>query len=359
MSVKTNQLSPDAGSQFVKLSATGDWTVSVTSDTLVDWMSVTPSSGHGTKDIVLSWESNPDTVSRKATLTAVSGALSSSVEITQSGKAAPEHKDDEDIPSAVVGWLELPEMSSEDGYTFFTHDMSIGSVKTRNYSYYWDYDNRVARWVAYPLCTWNIGSSVKRTDAWGYDPLLPASQQQNVSGGYREGNHGWYSRGHQIPSADRLGSYDANAKTFYGTNMTPQNNNFNSGVWATLENSVRSWARRCDTLYVVTGCVTDGAKYYAVDRSENKITVPTAYYKALLRYSKNSTIGYSGFIGCAFYYDHEADEHASFSKANSMSIEELEKKLGFKFFVNLDKAVGPSISAQIKAEDPASVTWWW
>lgn len=356
-------LSSEAGSAFVKVSTTDTWSISATfAEGSESWMTVTPSSGTGSKsDVVLSWAANPDTESRSAALTISSDGGASFLDFTQAGKAASGgNKGDEGgKTSAVPLWIELPETSADDGYDFFSHDMTIGSVNARNWSFYWDYENRVSRWVAYPLCSWNIGSSVSRTDAWGYDPLLPAGKQQNVSGGYREGNNGWYSRGHQIPSADRLTSYAANSTTFYGTNMTPQDNNFNGGVWLSLENSVRSWARRCDTLYVVTGCVTDGAKYYALDRSGNRVTVPTGYFKAVLRYAKNSTVGYSGYLGCAFYYDHEADRNSTFSKSQSMSISDLEKKLGYSLFVNLDAAVGKSAADQIKSENPANVSWWW
>jgi endonuclease G len=141
--------------------------------------------------------------------------------------------------------------------------------------------------------------------------------------------------------------------------MTPQDNTFNGGIWATLEGYVRNWAKGSDTLYVVTGCVTEGAKYYSLDRSGKKITVPTAYFKAVLRYKKSSTIGYSDFMSAGFYFDHVKDRSAAFSKSYSMSVSALEKKLGYKLFVNLDKKVGDETAKKIKDQDPTTVTWWW
>ena len=254
-------------------------------------------------------------------------------------------------------WLELPETSSADGLDFFSRKCDIGGKTVRNYSFYWDYTNRVSHWVAYPLCGMYLGSS-GRSDEWGYDPFLPASKQQNVSGGYKEGDNGWYSRGHQLPSADRTVSHSVNATTFYGTNMTPQDSDFNGGIWATLETKVRDWANRSDTLYVVTGCVTEGATHYVLDRSNNRITVPAAYYKAVLRYSENSTLGRGGYMAAAFWYDHEGYPR-TFSKNESMSVADLEQKLGYKLFVNLPAKVGEENAAAIKSEKPASVNWWW
>ena len=261
---------------------------------------------------------------------------------------------DEVIPQ----WLELPATDATDGLDFFSRNScTLNNKEMRNYSYYWDYSNRVSRWVAYPLCNDYLGRA-RRTEAWGYDPRLPASKQQNVSGGYREGNNGWYARGHQLPSEDRTESESLNATTFYGTNIVPMNNDFNGGVWHTLEERVRSWAMASDTLYIVTGCVVDGAKYYVTDRSGNDITVPTAFFKAILRYKKDSSSGHNGYMGAAFWYNHEGFPQV-FSKIESMSIAKLEEKLGYTLFVNLPKVSGESVAYEIKNEKPADVNWWW
>ena len=94
--------------------------------------------------------------------------------------------------------------------------------------FYWDYDNRASRWVAYPLYK-SIYSGASRSDAWGYDPLLPAAKQQNVSGGYREGNNGWYARDHGVetdgvlsPGAEDLGG-EADAGSLRGTPLNRHN----------------------------------------------------------------------------------------------------------------------------------------
>ena len=51
----------------------------------------------------------------------------------------------------------------------------------RNWSFYWDYDNRLSAWVAY-LLSRSISEGASSSEAWGFDPFLPASRQQNVSG---------------------------------------------------------------------------------------------------------------------------------------------------------------------------------
>lgn len=275
-----------------------------------------------------------------------------------------DNKTQEKLPlvTSAPGWLELPEVFKVDGFEFFCHDGTLNGKKIRNWSFYWDYDNRVSKWVAYPLYK-SIFAGASRTDEWGYDPLLPGARQQNVSGGYREGNNGWYASGQQIPSADRAG-FELNSTTFYGTNIVPRNSDFEGGLWKDLECEVRSWAGQSDTCYVVSGCITKDAKYYVCDRSSEKVTVPTAFFKAVLRYSQSTTIGTDGFCAIAFLFDHE--EYSESGKSNlhvskdmSISVKDLEDVLGYRLFINLDNAIGEDKAAAVKTEDPQSNNWWW
>lgn len=366
--VKTTMIEAEGRSQYIYVKASSSWKITLTSvdgGAPVDWIIAAPSSGSGNTDVTLNVAANESEQERSAVLTVENSAGKALKTISQKGKK-PEIKPDPDpTPEPKpneTGWLELPSVPA--GTDFFAHSMTIGSVKTRNYSFIWDYDNLVAPWVAYPLCKWNMASNVKRTNAWALDPLLPESKQPVLYRGFSKGNNGWYARGHQIPSADRLTSYESNAMTFYGTNMTPQiQEGFNGDIWATLEGMVRSWANKSDTLYVVTGCVIDykdgETVKYALDNNGKKVTVPTAYYKAVLRYMKSSTVGYSGYSACAVWLDHKVYSTKTIDSSYSMSVDDLEEKLGIDFFVNLPAKVGEDVAARIEAEDPAKVSWWW
>ena len=364
-SLEASQAVLDAGGGaiFIRVKAEGDWSLQLMEGK--DWGVLSTVAGRGDRNnVLLTYPANPDAAPRRLTMELLCGKESAFLALNQmAGTPEPEPGPDPDVPggmptTVIPKWLELPATSVEDGLDFFARpSVSLNAKQLRNYAYYWNYTDRVAAWVAYPLCSAYLGSS-GRTEEWGYDPLMPASKQQNVSGGYREGNNGWYARGHQIPSADRTFDRVLNATTFYGTNMTPQNNDFNSGVWAVLEGKVRDWATKSDTLYVVTGCVVDGAKYYVLDRSGNKITVPTAYFKAVLRYQKNSTIGHNGYMATAFWYNHENFPNA-FTKNECMSVARLEEKLGYNLFVNLPGLVGDAVAAEIETENPSAVSWWW
>ena len=366
--VKTTMIEAEGRSQYIYVKASSSWKITLTSvdgGAPVDWIIAAPSSGSGNTDVTLNVAANESEQERSAVLTVENSAGKASKTISQKGKKQEIKPDPDPTPEPKpneTGWLELPAVPA--GTDFFAHSMTIGSVKTRNYSFIWDYDNLVAPWVAYPLCKWNIGGPMKRTDAWALDPLLPESRQPVLIKGYRSGNAGSFSRGHQIASADRLTSYSANAMTFYGTNMTPQiYEGFNRDIWATLEDKVRGWARDSDTLYVVTGCVIDYKEgetvKYALDNNGKKVTVPTAYYKVVLRYMKSSTIGYSGYAACAVWLDHKVYSSKTIDSSYSMSVDDLEKRLNIDFFVNLPAKVGEETAARIEAEEPKGVAWWW
>lgn len=366
--VKTAVVEAGGYSQFIYVKASSSWRITITSvdgGEPVDWIIADPSSGSGDMDVTLKVEENESEKERSAVITVENSAGKASKTISQKAKGSevkPDPTPSGGNLSPKTGWMELPAIP--EGMDAFTHSMTVGSVSTRNYSFLWDYDNLVAPWVAYPLCKWNIGNNIKRTNAWGLDPLLPEGKQPVLYRGFSKGNNGWYARGHQIPSADRLTSYESNSMTFYGTNMTPQiQDGFNGDIWKTLEDKVRGWARDSDTLYVVTGCVIDykdgETVKYALDNNGKKVTVPTAYYKAVLRYMKSSTFGYSGYSACAVWLDHKVYSSSSISSSYSMSVDDLEKKTGIDFFVNLPAKVGEETAAKIEAEDPAKVSWWW
>ncbi len=347
-----DNVSSKKGSQFVAVTAAGAWTLTASAG----WVHVVPSSGNGDNGAVaLSYDANPDDKSRSAVLTLTCNGKSATATLRQNAHSEDPVPEGPSGQSTKRRWMELPETRDGDGLYFYTHDMTQSNGKTvRNYSFYWDNQARVARWVAYPLNRGLIGNG-SRTDQWGFDPLLSASAQPTVTSTFRGG----WTRGHQIPSADRL-SYAANVATFYGTNMTPQDYNFNGEIWARLESTVRSWSGKCDTLYVVTGCVVEGSVEKAIDVDNKAITVPVAYYKAVLSYNKSVT-AMGGYRGCAVYLDHKHPYGDTVRKGHDavMSVRELEEKLGIDLFVNLPAVVGKETAEQIETENPKNLSWWW
>lgn len=246
-------------------------------------------------------------------------------------------------PETTPSWLELPAYEEDDNHIALIHDMQGGQYISsstsgvRNWTGFWDRNEHLCHWVAYPLNNGLRGSG-GRSDTWGLDPLLPANEQPNLTNSSYGG--GW-TRGHQIPSADRL-SHAANVSTFYGTNMTPQEYNFNGGIWAVLEGQVRNYASQADTLYVVTGCMVQNSTTYTGSNSGFQVKVPTHYYKALLFRKSNN------FKAIGYLMPHDAGIANQNCDNYKMTIDELEAQTGIDFFPNLKKLIGESAAEAIE-----------
>lgn len=228
---------------------------------------------------------------------------------------------------------EVPTQITNSNYIYVTHTASLNGRQVRNYTMCFDKNKYAALWVAYPLhkCYCTGGP---RTDAWAYDPNIPQNYQVGTAGYRRYG----YTRGHQIPSADRTATTELNNQTFYMSNMTPQGYDFNTGIWVDLEGLLRNENKGyiCDdTLYVVTG-----AHWANLDKKIDKYPVPTAYYKVLLR-TKSGYSGKSVFdtkrsdLKCiGFWLEHSAS--GTINKSYCKSVAEIERLTGHTFFPDVD-----------------------
>ncbi|MBO4434086.1 MAG: DNA/RNA non-specific endonuclease [Bacteroidales bacterium] len=347
LTFKSTMVSYEGGTQSVKVAAQKDWRLEVNyNSSETGWISFTQTSGTGIVGIFLTVKPNDSDDSREADIILITPQHRVTTHLVQGSKTT----------SKAPGWLELPALD-QPKLGFFTHSMDGGKYinkatsGVRNWSFYYDYDAFVSWWVAYPLNSGLLKGSVGRSDWQASDPLLPASAVCNLSGGSYGG--GW-TRGHQIPSADRQLSAGANASTFYPTNLTPQDYNFNggdnySGIWVRLEGQVRTYAGRCDTLYVVTGCDVRNSTALSGNNGGHRAKIPTHYYKALLRKKGSS------YSAIAFHIPHSGSDSVCLADIMDYvcSIDELEERTGVDFFVNLANYVGKETAASIEAADPA------
>ena len=338
MKVPRETEAANGGSQFVKVAAAGQWSLSVDYIDGDGWIHLSKTTDSGNASVDMTIDPNDAETPRKATLVLKTSNHEVSKEITQMGK----------VTAATSGWLELPAFEQNDGFFFGTHSMDGGAYVSkeksgvRNWSFYYDYAAYVSWWVAYPLNRGLRGSG-SRSDSWqATDPLLPASSVCDVTSTY---GGGW-TRGHQIPSADRL-DYAANVSTFYPTNMTPQDYDLNSGIWAHLEDQVRNWSFSSDTLYVCTGADIRKSTSLSGSNTGHRAKVPTHYYKALLRKrgSDYSAVGY--------YMPHTSSIAGEDFQDYVYSISELESLTGIDFFVNLPALLGADKAKEIEEASPS------
>ncbi len=301
-----------------------------------------------TKIVYIYFSKNASGESREATIDVSLGADEFTLTFTQ-----------ESYDSTIAlsrEWAELPICKEGNNYIYNYHLGEMGSKSNaRNYTYCFDPKVRAALWVAYPLHkSYTSGSGNRDNSSFGYDPKVDDELQANLG---RGSYNGWYDRGHQLPAADRKCSQQMMDQTFYATNMTPQQANFNQNKWGVLEGRVRNMVCS-DTLYVVTGAYFEGEHDSSIaskttDKSGNNCPTPTYYYKALLRTKKGNTgkrideiTDASQVRAIVFWLKHaNTGDDTNITSADCISVAELEAKTGFTFFPMLDDAIEQEVKA--------------
>jgi endonuclease G len=171
-----------------------------------------------------------------------------------------------------------------------------------------------------------------------------------------------YDHGHICPNADRKYSREANRQTFFLTNMQPQRNIFNAGLWLKMENKLTNtwWPKSTgDTLYVVKGGTIDSEDHiieYICNRQKSAtskngyIPVPKYFFMALLR--KNNM----GYKAMAFWAEHLNEDHSNDPLGNYViNIRELERRTGIDFFCNLPD----DIEEDVETTSVDDIKWLW
>ena len=195
-------------------------------------------------------------------------------------------------------------------------------IRHKHYVLSYNEAHEQANWVAYTLAKKDIVYSHLKRPYFIDDPLV-SSGSANWKNYIRSG----YDRGHLCPAGDRRFSVEAFNETFYTSNVTPQRNDFNSGVWNRLEQKTRYWAKKYDGLLVITGGVLQG-NLETIGRE--KVSVPKYFYKILVdyRHGKYHAIG--------FLLPHKDSEQPLYSFVTS--IDTIEQMTGIDFMPKLPDA---------------------
>ena len=248
------------------------------------------------------------------------------------------------------GWLELPATTGNEDYVGAFYGSGGNTDANRNYSYNYSYTYYASLWTAYPL-SYSHKSGNPSSHNWIYNPNITNYTYQvkvrTSDGSYTSmyGNSA-YSRGHQIPNADRLSDDTMNAQTYYVTNQTPQlQEKFNGSIWGSLETAVRNLVTQDgEVVYVVTGPVyrkvggSETINYLTGASGKNanpaSLPIPNYYWKAILKvkYTRNE-ITRASAIG--FWLNHREYTTSESFTNYVVSVDQIEAWTGFDLFTNL------------------------
>ena len=262
------------------------------------------------------------------------------IEITDENRNA----NDASTDASVAVW-EMP--ATDTSCDYITHYTSDGLL---NYAMEYSKEKMHSRWVAYRYDSKLKAQVTSRSDEWGVEPFYNNNKTYQIATGF----FGGYNRGHLVGSAERLYSHEANVQTFYMSNMSPMNGNFNSIYWGEIETLVRNWGRNCgagDTLYVVKGGTLDSLLTTTTVKNTLgetvQMAVPKYYYIAVLSLSSE---GKAKAIG--FWIEHKDFKDSSLSnlkkirQAAACTIDELEERTGIDFFCNVPDCIENIVEAR-------------
>lgn len=262
------------------------------------------------------------------------------IEITDENRNA----NDASTDASLARW-EMP--ATDTSCDYITHYTSDGLL---NYAMEYSKEKMHSRWVAYRYDSKLKAQVTNRSDEWGVEPFYNNNKTYQIATGF----FGGYNRGHLVGSAERLYSREANVQTFYMSNMSPMNGNFNSIYWGEIETLVRNWGRNCgagDTLYVVKGGTLDSLLTTTTVKNTLgetvQMAVPKYYYIAVLSLSSE---GKAKAIG--FWIEHKDFKDSSLSnlkkirQAAACTIDELEERTGIDFFCNVPDCIENIVEAR-------------
>ena len=201
---------------------------------------------------------------------------------------------------------------------------------------------KFADWVAYRLTPKEVLGSLDLERKWRADPWLDPSETlepqgpDDYAGAYTALG---YDRGHLAPLGSFTGSVEASSVHYY-SNIVPQTRELNRGPWRVLEEEVRALVMAHGEVFVVTGCLYDGAPMPPLPEADESHTVPTGFFKVVV---VPDTTGSSAEIRA--YAMPQRVRSGTVPEDFRTTVDDIERRSGLDLFWRLDDAVEASLEA--------------
>ncbi|MFV0565654.1 MAG: DNA/RNA non-specific endonuclease [Flavobacteriaceae bacterium] len=208
-------------------------------------------------------------------------------------------------------------------------------VHHQGYSLSYNEPYEQAEWVAYELKKEHLANTNYNRPYFEVDKAVKTGAAD-----WRNYKNSGYDRGHLCPAGDKRYSKSAYDETFLTSNISPQDHDFNSGIWNTLEQKVRYWASKYNGVFVVTGGVLE--KGLETIGSEH-VAVPNQFYKVLIDTSSGKT------KMIAFLLPHKDSKKPLYEFV--VPVDTIEKLTGIDFFPQLDDTLENRLEASGSYKD--------
>ena len=207
---------------------------------------------------------------------------------------------------------------------------------------------RNPNWVCWNLTATDIGNT-KRDETFEPDPDLPAGFARVKPSDYAGFG---FDKGHMCASKDRSDTRENNEILFYMTNIVPQAPNNNQRGWRVLEERCRDWAKQGNELYIACGphgrggTNRDNVKYDQIGRT-TKVEVPESVWKVVLILPNKEAVPTPATRAVAVWMPNDQSVTTDW-KRYAVSVEEVEKRTGYKFFRLVPDDVANSIKSRVE-----------
>lgn len=218
-------------------------------------------------------------------------------------------------------------------FDFLPTSTTSDVYKRNTYAFSYSEAHEQSEWVAYYLDNEDVKTTNYDRPFFEQDPLV-----KTESADWRNYKKSGYDKGHLCPAGDKKETLDEYNETFFTSNISPQEHEFNSGVWNRLEEKVRYWASKNDGLYIVTGGIlTDNLKTIG----KEKVSVPNYFYKVLLSKDGTKMIG--------FLLPHKNANNPLYEFV--VSVDEIEMMTGIDFYPNLPDEIENNLESKSDYKD--------
>ena len=206
----------------------------------------------------------------------------------------------------------------------------------KSYIVSYNSQTKCPNWVCWQLTREHADGNIKRPDyAFHEDMEVPAPRAELTD--YRGSG---YDRGHMCPAGDNKWDDDAMYESFLMTNMCPQNQNLNSGLWNQIEMQCRYWAKKYGCLYIVCGPIFLRGEHRTI--GQNKVVVPEAFFKVVVCMEGTPK-------GIAFVCRNTDGNRKKDYYVNTIS--QVERITGYNFFPSLDDEIADTIKEHADLKD--------
>lgn len=192
-----------------------------------------------------------------------------------------------------------------------------------------------AEWVAHILKREHLTYDDRKRPYFIEDPKV-----KTKSADWRNYKGSGYDRGHLCPAGDRRFSEQAYNETFYTSNISPQDKDFNAGVWNRLELHTRQWAKKYGELFVLTGGVLEDG---LMEIGDEDVDVPRYFYKIVAR-GDTKKLKIIAFLILG-------EESSEPLQRFTVTIDKIEKMTGIDFFEKLPDSQEAKLEGSVNLDE--------